>query len=526
MFATIPESKHQNTAKRRLTQAALTVYLTIGSIHAMEVKLKWNANSEPDIAGYVVHYGTASGKLDQLHYTENVTATTLSGLEPSTTYYLALQAYNSSGLFSDLTTEIIHTTQSASFLGLTIRDEAGNLLSNDGHVLDLGQVRLGAVGVERVLTLSNDGPEAISGLRWIIEDAGARNFIIEGMPVVALANTNSSFENAFNGWASQGQLRTRASETASHGNHLVEFSHGEGPNDGVLQTSFPTTPGNSYRLEFDLGVLSYNTSLQRLSTNLYGQGILLSEILTIRGIGAGQTVWEPKSYEFTADSEVTTLRFADASETTSAIDLHLDHVRVIDQSASSGGGGLALAAGSSTTIGIRFQPTSEGGRGAKLRLMRDGAREDAYHFELQAGGVMGYDHWLALRIAANMAGEGGENPLLDYAFGLQPDETTERPLSYLNGSVISRGKPTVLVPAQTGGDFRGVFVRRKDREIAGVVYRPQFSSNLLTWHDADGLPAILADDGEVEIVSLPGPGALDGKPARFFRLGILLATDT
>ena len=526
MFASIPETNYQITVNRRLTRAALAAYLTISSICAMEVKLKWNANPEPDIAGFVVHYGTVSGKLDQLHYTENVTGTTLSGLEPSTTYYLALQAYSTSGLFSDLTAEIIHTTQSTSFIGLTIRDEQENLLSKDGQVLDLGLVRLGAMGGERTFTLSNNGPEAVSGLHWIIEDAGAHNFIIEGMPVVALANTNGSFENALNGWSNQGQLRTRASDTARHGNHLVDFSHGDGPNDGVLETSFPTTPGHSYRLEFDLGVLSYNTSLQRLSANLYGQGILLSEILTIRGIGAGRTIWEPKSYEFIADSEVTTLRLADASETTSGIDLHVDHVRVIDLAASTSIGGLTLAAGSSATITIKFQPTSEGGRSAKLRLMRGGASQDSYRFELQGGGVMGYDYWLALRIAANTAGGGDGNPLLDYAFGLQPDDAPGRPLAYLNGSVISRGKPIVLAPTDTGGGLRGVFVRKKDREIAGVVYRPQFSSNLVVWHDADGLPAILADDGEVEIVSLAAPATLDGKPARFFRVGILLATDS
>ncbi len=525
MFVSKPGPNPKNAVLRHLTPASLAIFLAIGSSSAMEVKLRWNANPEPDISGYLVHYGTRSGDLDQIHDAGNVTSTTVSGLEPSTTYYLALQAYNTAGIYSNLTAEIVHTTQNPAPVGLTIHDESGNLLPKNGEALDLGVVRLGAMGRARTFVVTNHGPDTVHGLRWFIEDAGAENFIIEGMPLVALVNTNSSFEKDFHGWSNSGQLRTRASSTATHGRNLVNFSYGDGPNDGVLHTSFPTVPGKSYRLEFDLGILSYNTNPQRLRTTLRGGQTLLSEIRTIGGVGAGMTLWEPKSYEFTADSTVTTLLYEDVSETTIGVDLNLDHVRVIDLAASSGTGGLTLPAGGSAGFTVRFKPTRAGARAAKLRLMADGDREDAYSFDLRAGGSVSYDEWLALKETGvppdgGVGGGEGGNPLLDFAFGLGPGEAPGKTLAYADGSIISRGKPLVLTPDNTGGGFRGVFARKKDRDITGLIYRPQFSSDLIHWHDAEGVPGILADDGAIEIASLTAPAILDGKPARFFRVGV------
>ena len=506
---------------RRHTPVILSFFLTLCGLSAIEVKLAWNANPEPDIAGYIVHYGTQSGDLDQFQDTGNVTSTTISGLEPSTTYYLALQAYNTAGLFSDLTAEIVHTTGSPPPTGLVIHDQAGNPLPKTGSPIDLGVVRLGAMGEERTFVLTNHGPDSASGLRWFIEDAGAENFVIEGMPLVALLNTNSSFEKDFDGWSNSGQLRARASDAATHGNRLADFSHGDGPNNGMLHTAFATVPGKSYRLEFDLGVTGFNTSLQRMRASLVGGQTLFSEVMSISAIGAGLTVWQPKSREFIADSEVTTLLFEDVSTTSSGVDLHIDHVRVIDVEASSGTGGLTLPVGGSVGITLRFKPTRAGVRTAKFRLMKDGDGEDACSFELRAGGSIAYDGWLALKEAGTPgSGGGGGNPLLDFAFGLGPDEAPGKTLAYANGAVISRGKPLVLAPSQTGGECRGVFVRQKDFQMTGLVYRPQFSSDLVHWHDAHGVPAVLAEDGGVEIVSLAAPATLDGKPARFFRVGV------
>jgi hypothetical protein len=56
---------------------------------AQTVDLAWDANTEPDLAGYKIHYGTASGDYSHSIDVGNVTQYTLAGLNDGVTYYLA-----------------------------------------------------------------------------------------------------------------------------------------------------------------------------------------------------------------------------------------------------------------------------------------------------------------------------------------------------------------------------------------------------------------------------------------------------
>lgn len=78
------------------------------SAKGAEVKLTWNPNPEPDIAGYVLHYGTEG--LSTRQPTGNVSTYTLTSLEPETSYQFAVQAVNTAGLTSDLSATITHVT--------------------------------------------------------------------------------------------------------------------------------------------------------------------------------------------------------------------------------------------------------------------------------------------------------------------------------------------------------------------------------------------------------------------------------
>lgn len=75
--------------------------------------LKWNPNSESDIAGYTVHLGTASGDYTVVQDVGNMTNYAFNGLSSNTVYYCAVQAYNVAGQTSGVSSEISFSPQSA-----------------------------------------------------------------------------------------------------------------------------------------------------------------------------------------------------------------------------------------------------------------------------------------------------------------------------------------------------------------------------------------------------------------------------
>lgn len=76
------------------------------SVYAQQATLKWEANTEPDVTGYRVYYGTRSGTYLPPIDVGKVTTYTVSGLDVSLDYFFAVQAYASTGLSSALSAEV------------------------------------------------------------------------------------------------------------------------------------------------------------------------------------------------------------------------------------------------------------------------------------------------------------------------------------------------------------------------------------------------------------------------------------
>jgi uncharacterized protein YjdB len=72
---------------------------------AGSLTLAWDPSPEADIAGYLVFYGTASGAYTNSIDVGNVTAFAVAGLTVGQQYFLAVRAYNVSGLQSALSAE-------------------------------------------------------------------------------------------------------------------------------------------------------------------------------------------------------------------------------------------------------------------------------------------------------------------------------------------------------------------------------------------------------------------------------------
>ena len=90
---------------RYLAVAAFFSLVTGAFAETRSVTLSWEPNTEPDIAGYKVHWGTSSGVYSQFTDVPQTTAS-VSDLAVGIRYYFAVTAYNEAGLESGYSEEV------------------------------------------------------------------------------------------------------------------------------------------------------------------------------------------------------------------------------------------------------------------------------------------------------------------------------------------------------------------------------------------------------------------------------------
>ena len=79
---------------------------------AQTVTLAWDSILQPDLAGYRVHWGTASGDYTQTTDVGNTTRTVISNLTDGTTNFFAVTAYNTAGVESLPSNEVSYPSSS------------------------------------------------------------------------------------------------------------------------------------------------------------------------------------------------------------------------------------------------------------------------------------------------------------------------------------------------------------------------------------------------------------------------------
>ena len=86
------------------------VFLLILSVPAVAgaatIALAWNANSEANIAGYRVHYGTQAGSYTTIIDRGNTLTASVTGLAAGTRYYFVVVAYDTNGGQSSFSAEV------------------------------------------------------------------------------------------------------------------------------------------------------------------------------------------------------------------------------------------------------------------------------------------------------------------------------------------------------------------------------------------------------------------------------------
>ncbi|MDR4506602.1 MAG: Ig-like domain-containing protein [Candidatus Scalindua sp.] len=98
--------------------------------------LLWDPNSEDDLAGYKVHYGTSSGNYNSHEDVGNQTSYTLTGLGDGNDYYLAVTAYDFSGNESTYSNEVVYNDLT-SVNSPPVLTAIGNKTVNENQALNL-----------------------------------------------------------------------------------------------------------------------------------------------------------------------------------------------------------------------------------------------------------------------------------------------------------------------------------------------------------------------------------------------------
>lgn len=139
-------------------------------------------------------------------------------------------------------------------------------------------------------------------------------------------------------WAASGNvvgLESDGSYSANEGSRLAFFNQGGDQFDGVISQEFGTTPGQTYTVSYDVGIIGpVRGTKQRLVGTVTGESAepLASWQDDLEAVSSSpKAVYVRRFRSFTADSERTTLTFRDAAPDGPAdnSDLMLDDVRVL-----------------------------------------------------------------------------------------------------------------------------------------------------------------------------------------------------
>ena len=217
------------------------------------------------------------------------------------------------------------------------------------------------------------------------------------------------------GWTLQGEcdaLTQFTGHPATDGSTVLVFNGGgKAAGNGITQT-FPTVAGRTYIVDFDLGVISFNsTAQQRLTMQVRGNALQPLQTFNQNGVTSGSNngnvVWTQRSFSFVADSPVTSLIVRDASPSTgiNAMDLVLDHVRVRAQADRE----LSVDSLPAPGLSINVSPADLNGAGSGVTPFNRNF-QDGSSVTLTAppvSGALGFRRWMVDGVDA-----GSTNPLV------------------------------------------------------------------------------------------------------------------
>lgn len=88
----------------------LVFFCSVQIVNAGRITLEWDQVTHPDLAGYMVYYGTFSEDYDESVDVGNWTSVTIEGLEEDVTYYFSVTAYSVYGEESEYSNEVCNNS--------------------------------------------------------------------------------------------------------------------------------------------------------------------------------------------------------------------------------------------------------------------------------------------------------------------------------------------------------------------------------------------------------------------------------
>jgi chitinase len=183
----------------RLSVFGLLCLFLSSSAFAGPVTLAWDAVSDPDLAGYRLYYGYASGSYSVTLGVGKATTAALSGLDAGRTYYFAATAYDVYGDESDFSNEVSYVVPAADTTPPTvaITSPAGGASVPKKSTVTINATASDDVGVTKVefyvngqLTCSDTA--ASYTCAWKVPAAPGRTYQLQAKAYDAQGNVSSS----------------------------------------------------------------------------------------------------------------------------------------------------------------------------------------------------------------------------------------------------------------------------------------------------------------------------------------------
>jgi len=227
---------------RRITLCFVFVVVLLSTImpvtaYCAQVTLAWDANTEPNIAGYKIYYGTGSRSYNWFVDVGNVTSYTVTGLADGSTYYFAATAYDTSNIESTYSAEVIYNSCTFS-----ISPTSANVAQQGG------------TGTVQVSTQSGCRWTASSGASWFTITAGSQGTGSGAVSYSVSSNAASAARTAASTIA--GRVFT-VNQAGTGTTYTISASAGSGgsisPSGTVVLSqgtsrTFTITPNSGYRV--------------------------------------------------------------------------------------------------------------------------------------------------------------------------------------------------------------------------------------------------------------------------------------